>query len=129
MSIVVRLPWPDCRLNPNRKVHWAVRAKLRRDAKAWACYATIAAMNVSGMRVAPADRTVDIAVSYAPPDRRRRDEDNLTASLKAHFDGIAQALRIDDSFFHHKEVSWLPPVRHGAVFVKVSFRKKTRWNR
>ena len=38
-------------------------------------------------------------IDFYPPDRRRRDDDGLLASMKAARDGIADALGVDDSRF------------------------------
>ena len=38
-------------------------------------------------------------IEFAPPSRRRIDLDNCIASCKAYFDGIADALGVDDSTF------------------------------
>lgn len=42
---------------------------------------------------------VSVMVRYYPPDKRKRDQDNMEAAMKSSFDGIAQALGIDDHLF------------------------------
>jgi Holliday junction resolvase RusA-like endonuclease len=51
----------------------------------------------------PRWRTANAQVTFYAPDRRRRDGDGILASLKATFDGIADAgVIVDDSgFIHH----------------------------
>lgn len=57
--------------------------------------------------------------SFCPPDNRRRDRDNLIASMKAATDGIADALGIDDSKF---DCSYAlgEPIKGGCVHVTIS---------
>jgi crossover junction endodeoxyribonuclease RusA len=58
-------------------------------------------------------------VTFQPPDKRRRDRDNLQASLKAHFDGIADALGVNDSLFVPTYAIG-EPVKGGAVRVEIT---------
>lgn len=111
---VVTLPWPDKLLHPNARVHWAKKAKAVKAARMAACwYASIAfpgrKPNWSGAK---------IAVTFNPPDKRRRDLDGMIASHKAAQDGIADALDIDDSKF---ECSYRmgDPIKGGSVRVEI----------
>lgn len=90
------LPWPSRTLHPNARVHWAKKAEATREARAEAKVRTIEA----GWRALqlPEGR-LHLWMDFYPPDRRRRDDDGLLASMKAARDGIAQALGIDDSRF------------------------------
>jgi crossover junction endodeoxyribonuclease RusA len=49
--------------------------------------------------------SVSIQVTFTPPNARRRDLDNLIASIKPHLDGISDAICIDDS-----QWIWVAPV-------------------
>jgi crossover junction endodeoxyribonuclease RusA len=60
----------------------------------------------------------NIAIEFCPPDYRRRDRDNLIASMKAATDGLADALGIDDSKFI-TSYRMGQPVKGGAVLVTV----------
>lgn len=86
------LPWPDRKLSPNARVHWAALASAKKKAKRDARYATQAA----GIGKIEAER---LSVRYVifPPNRHARDTDNIVSSLKAAQDGIAEAIGIDDS--------------------------------
>jgi crossover junction endodeoxyribonuclease RusA len=44
----------------------------------------------------PAPRAM-LILTFCPPDRRRRDDDNLVAAFKSGRDGLAEALGIDDA--------------------------------
>lgn len=89
----VLLPWPPKELSPNARGHWAKRS---RAAKAYRMQCFLLARKA--MLVAPAGRLL-LSLEFMPPTARRRDDDNLLASFKAGRDGLADALRIDDSVF------------------------------
>ena len=38
-----------------------------------------------------------VKITFQPPDRRKRDRDNMIAAFKAGQDGLADALGIDDA--------------------------------
>lgn len=86
--------WPPVELSPNARAHWSEE---RRAAKKYRedCWALALAAKV---RV-PADGPIRIQLDLFPPDRRRRDDDNPEAGFKHGRDGIAAALRVDDSRF------------------------------
>lgn len=50
-----------------------------------------------------------------PPIKRNRDLDGLLSSCKAYFDGIADAIGIDDSKFRHQAPVWGIPRKGGNV--------------
>lgn len=85
--IRLTLPLPDRKLSPNARPHWAPKAKATKHARrlAWA-YARIAT-NAKPTRWEMAEAR---AVFYFPT-AHRRDRDNAAASLKAYWDGIADA--------------------------------------
>lgn len=119
--IEVTLPWPDKVLSPNARAHWAKKApktKAAREASAWL---VLAAMPKVERWSAPS--SASISMTFCPPDNRRRDRDNLIASMKAATDGIADAIGIDDSKF---ETTYRmgEPVKGGAVLVTISEAKQ-----
>lgn len=91
----IELPWPDKRLSPNARVHWATKAKAVRKARSDAHYRVL-----STHRPHVAGRWgLRVHYTFHAADNRRRDLDNLIASTKAYTDGIAQGLNVDDSTF------------------------------
>lgn len=86
------LPWPDKRLNPNARIHWAVLASAKKKAKSDAYYLALQA----GLGKIDAD-ALSVRYVFYPPSRREFDLDNALSSLKAAADGIALAVGIDDS--------------------------------
>lgn len=95
---VIYLPWPDRKLSPNSRLHWAAVAKAKKKARQDAYYLALEA----GLHSIGAD-SVNARYSFYPPSRRTYDKDNLIASMKAAQDGIAQAIGIDDGKWetHH----------------------------
>lgn len=92
MNIV--LPWPPKALSPNARQHWAALANAKRAYRR-ACAWQAAEQ---GVRHTPAEK-IAMSLVFVPPDRRRRDWDNLIASMKAGLDGLADVLGVDDSRF------------------------------
>lgn len=110
---MIELPWPPAELNPNRRLHWAQRSKASR-AYRQACYLLTKQAGIQ----APEGRLL-LALEFVPPDRRRRDDDNILAAFKSGRDGIADALGIDDSRFVAQHELRSEPVTGGAVFVRI----------
>lgn len=79
----------------------------------------IAALNGNGLK-----HVDSIAVTFRPPDKRRRDKDNMIASFKSGQDGIADALGVDDSTLPVSHETGTP-VRGGRVDVVFSCYKET----
>lgn len=97
---MIVLPWPDRRLSPNARMHWAPLAKVKAKARADACTLTTVALSLATKRaLAAGDGRIPMQVRFYPPDNRRRDDDNAIAAFKASRDGIADALGVDDRRF------------------------------
>jgi hypothetical protein len=63
---------------------------------------------------------IPISLLFMTPDKRKRDADNMLAASKSLLDGVAQALKVDDSRFKPILVDWVhgePKV--GALVVAV----------
>ncbi len=91
----VWLPWPDKALSPNSRVHWAVKAAAVKEYRELGYALALQA----GMRRDWPEGPLWVWATGFPADRRRRDSDNLFASMKGCVDGIAQAMGVDDSRF------------------------------
>jgi hypothetical protein len=50
----------------------------------------------------------------------RPDDDNLLASCKMFFDGIALGLGVNDNLFRPQAIQWADPVPHGKLIIGVS---------
>lgn len=111
----IMFPWPPKELSPNARVHWAVKnraVKLYRENCAWLTKA-------AGVRV-DWEGTVHVWITFFPPDRRHRDMDNCISSGKSLFDGVAQAIGVNDKRFRiHPHLSD-EVVKGGSVVVRLS---------
>lgn len=110
---LIRLPWPPAVLSPNARAHWARRASAAKKYRADAHLLSQA----MGCRALDCE-TLTAEITFYPPDRRRRDTDNLLAQIKSGLDGIADATGVDDSNWHYG-IARDEPVKGGAVLVHV----------
>lgn len=117
---MIVLPWPDKGLSPNSRLHWAAKGTLRKKARQWANNAALAAIPF-GMREVRAkfsgDGPIPVTVTFYPPDRRQRDDDNMVGSFKSYRDGIADALGVNDRRFRPIYV-FADPEKPGRVTVE-----------
>ncbi len=99
--MTLTLPWIDSRLLPNRKLHWTVKRRATSEARetAWA----IATDWKHGIDGRPCEKRIHTplkgctaVVTFHPPDRRRRDLDNLLRACKPFWDGIVDAGILED---------------------------------
>jgi crossover junction endodeoxyribonuclease RusA len=113
---MIRLGWPHKALWPNfrSRTHWP-KTSATKNARAEAFYATRAAK----VSVAAGDVPVIVQATFYPPDRRKRDYDNCGASIKAHLDGIADALGVNDNSFRPRTPIIGEPIKGGAVVVEI----------
>ena len=112
--MIVTLPWPNRILSPNARAHWSGIARAKRKARVDAYYLAKAE------RPAIASTAPLVSIDFLPPDNRRRDLDNLIASMKAALDGIAEAMGVDDHTFRLAAKMGAPKPPHGAVIVTVT---------
>ena len=117
--MIIKLPWPDSSLNPNRKNgrHWGATNSAKDKRKVDARYLTLVEMNKTGY--VPPHGKLPIEMTFCPPDKRRRDMDNLLASMKSDLDGISQALGLDDQHFDPLILKRGEPIKGGCVLVEV----------
>lgn len=112
--LILSLPWPDKRLSPNARLHWSKKARVvkqaREDAAWWAIHA--------GVKPSKA-KSLNVVITFIPPDARRRDDDNLIGMMKPARDGIADVIRVDDSQWS-TEIRREPPKHPGSVKIQIS---------
>ena len=111
----VTLPWPHKDLNPNSRKHRLSVAPIRKKARAdagWACKA--AKMNFAHL----ADTGLHLRITFNPPDKRRRDLDNMLAGIKSHLDGVSDVIGVDDSKWG-LTLRRGDPVKNGSVTIEV----------
>lgn len=85
-SLTITLPMPDRSLSPNSRSHWGTKA---RHTKAYRAAAMMKAKAALKRSKPPGWLKAECQVSAFYAVIRRRDADNLLASLKSAFDGIA----------------------------------------
>lgn len=107
-------PYPPAILNPNGRAHWSKRSPV---AKAYRqeCWALALAAGLH-MLVVPAG-PIRVRLDFFPPDHVRRDDDNAVAAFKAGRDGIADAMKVDDSRF--ATVAHFHPEPRACVVVSI----------
>ena len=108
--MIIQFPWPPKQLSPNARVHWAKKANAAKHYKADCLMLVIRRSGIVGQS--------KFKIMFSPPDKRKRDADNLIASFKAGFDALSIATGIDDSKFEWTYVRG-EPVKGGAVIVEV----------
>lgn len=112
MSVLIELPFPPAKLSGHAKGKWWNTSGLVAKHREWARKATLAANPT-----VPETGDIRVVMTFYPPDRRG-DRLNFPNRAKAYWDGIADALKVNDSRF-------LPayyfgePVKGGKVVVKV----------
>jgi crossover junction endodeoxyribonuclease RusA len=113
MESTVILPWPHKDLSPNARVHWAVKAKqvkLARQSAWWMA-------KHSKLKIAD-NESIQLYITFFPPDNRAYDEDNLVARCKSLFDGLADGFGVNDNRFRLRhEIGTVYPL--GKVQIKI----------
>lgn len=110
----IYFPWLDSRLSPNKRIDRRALIGVKQDAKTLA----MALTRESGLVLLEAD--LQIKVTFCPPDKRRRDLDNLYATFKAYQDGIFEALQMDDSLIDRVILQRGEVVKDGYVIVELT---------
>jgi crossover junction endodeoxyribonuclease RusA len=96
--VIITLPYPDKDLMPNRKNgnHWGKTVKVKDNARDNAYYITLFELKTQELEHSG---LIPLEITFVQSDKRHRDLDNLLASAKAYLDGVAKALKVDDSIF------------------------------
>ena len=110
---MIELPFPPASLSGHNKGHWHAKSSIVAKHREWARNATLAAhIDASGCT-----GDIRVSVTFYPPNRRG-DRINYPNRCKPLFDGIADALNVNDSrflpSFHFAE-----PVKSPCVVVTI----------
>jgi len=122
------LPWPDKKLSPNARQHWAQRSAAVKRARSQAYLLARGSMTQPGETWAPfqqagTDDQINVRLTFEPPARYRYDIDNLVARMKSSLDGIADAIGVDDYNFRlDRPVMADPHKPHGRVMVTLEIQ-------
>jgi len=119
--MTVTLGWPSRALSPNARSHWAALARAKKAARKEG-YITTWMSQTRGTPYLSLDgaASISIQVTFIPPGSRRRDLDNLIASIKPHLDGISDAIGIDDSRWIWAAPVIAKPEKPGRVVVTLT---------
>lgn len=90
----ILLPWPDPGLSPNARVHRMVKAKIAKEMRQ---LGYLAAHQATLGGLFGGAKALQVSLRFQPPDGRRRDLDNLYASMKPYLDGVFDFLGVDDA--------------------------------
>jgi crossover junction endodeoxyribonuclease RusA len=108
---LIELPWPAPCLSANARVHWRRKSAATKIHREWAYFAALEA------RPKHPNGDIPVSVTFYPPNNRL-DRANMPHLVKAYFDGIADAMKINDRrflpSFHFAE-----PVKGGRVIVRI----------
>ncbi len=90
---MIELPFPPSSLSGHNKGHWRDKAGIVSKHREWAKNATLASHPL-----VPPSGDIRVSVTFYPPDNRG-DRVNFPNRMKPYFDGIADALEVNDKRF------------------------------
>lgn len=109
---LIELPFPPATLSGHNKGHWHAKSGIVAKHREWAEKAAKAAEIP-----VPDEGDILVSVTFYPANRRG-DRVNFPNRMKPYWDGIADALKVNDSrflpSFHFAE-----PVKGGRVVVRI----------
>ena len=111
--ITIELPWPDSDLSPNARVHWAVKAKAASRARedGYWCVSKDTEIVCDYLE----GEVFQVTYIFHPPDKRKRDDDNIIGALKSYRDGVCDYFGIDDSCLRMAAPEWGEVVKGGKM--------------
>jgi len=109
----IELPFPPAALSGHAKGHWHSKSSVTAKYRAWAKHAALAV----GVGIMLETGDIQVIVAFYPPNRRG-DRVNFPNRMKPYFDGIADALKVNDSRFV-PSYQFCDPVKGGKVVVEV----------
>lgn len=110
--MTIELPFPPATLSGHNKGHWRSKSAVVRRFREWARLATLAARPSI-----PDHGDIKLIVTFFPPDRRG-DRVNFPNRCKPLFDGIADALKVNDSRFL-PAYQFAEPEKPGKVVISI----------
>jgi crossover junction endodeoxyribonuclease RusA len=112
---IVTLDWPSQKSSMNSREHWSEKAASQKEQK------HAAAMLCRHLPKCEREGDIPVKVVFFPPDKRRRDADNLLSSVKLSLDAIALQIGIDDSRFWPVTLVKEDVMKPGAVLVTLDY--------
>lgn len=109
---MIVLPFPPSSLSGHAKGHWRSKSGPTAQHREWARLATL-----SAAPAVPAEGDIKVHVRFVPPNKRG-DRTNYPNRMKPYFDGIADALGVNDARFL-PSYEFAQPEKPGCVQVTV----------
>lgn len=113
LNMKIELPFPPSSLSGHAKGHWRAKSVLTRQWRDDAFKVARSALVVA----LPATGDIRLHIRFVPPNRRG-DRTNFANRVKPIIDGIADALRINDSRFV-PSYEFAEPEKPGRVEIEV----------
>lgn len=114
----ITMPWPAKEVWPNYRQshHWRSYHKQVKAQRTMAMVLSLEAALAHHWN--DAGTHIDLTVDIYPPDKCRRDRDGMKGACKSIFDGIADAIGVDDQYFD-PGYRFHEPVKGGKVVVSL----------
>lgn len=109
-------PWPDRELSPNARKNFRQKAKSVSISRQYARFLTLSGQ--PQLVFSPSAR-LETTLTFYPPDNRKRDIDNLLASMKSSLDGIFDALEMNDNCVRRTVLEWGDTIAGGRVTIEI----------
>lgn len=91
----LNLPWPPKELSPNARVSWQAAYRVKKAYREICFYLA----KQANLTAPDGDTPFRLVLTFIPDCKRKRDRDNLLASMKAGLDGLADAMKVNDHRF------------------------------
>jgi crossover junction endodeoxyribonuclease RusA len=111
----IRFPFPDRKLSANSRIahRWATKERdTARVVGFW--LVKDAGWKFNG------EKPLELTLIVCPPDKRRRDDDNIVSAFKSYRDGMFQALGLDDSLIKRTIIERAEVEKDGAIYVSLA---------
>jgi crossover junction endodeoxyribonuclease RusA len=115
----ILLPFPDAKLAGHNAGHWSNKNAAVRDHRNWAYIGTLAMRGNRAVakRLQATKDDIPLIVTFVP-DNNRGDRTNYPNRMKPYYDGIAEALGVNDKRFLPQYV-YEPAQKPGHVIVEI----------
>ena len=115
-NVTISLPWPPTALRPNASSPGSWRKKQTAAKHYKAICLLLCRPSWLFHWDAGNFPSAHLTITFRPPDKRRRDLDNMLASFKQGIDAIAETMGVDDYHFGYTILRG-EPIKDGAVDV------------
>jgi hypothetical protein len=112
---MIELPWPPSSLSGHASGDWRKTAPIVAKHREWARLATLDAQ----VAAPEGDGDIFVLVTFYPPDKRS-DRVNFPNRCKPYFDGIAEALKVNDRRFWPSYIFAEPVKGAGKIVVSIA---------